>query len=188
LPRKSQPQHDEFPAHTGQGKWVPVTPTHALPEAFPYRVPLPDLPGAATLHMRVRGGVAVCERVEVDRNDGRSLTATDIRAIPFGRLIAEAPQKVIGRRNSAGDFAPLEPDELEQVRRAVSPKQGIPVDLADVAAVYRAALASGESPTAAVEDAFSLTPRTASRRVADARRAGHLGAALERRAGEKAGS
>jgi hypothetical protein len=67
---------------------------------------------------------------------------------------------------------------------SVTTKGGYDVDLAAVADVYRAAVAAGQPPILAVADHCKLSRRTAQRRVDDARKAGLLGAALRRRAGE----
>lgn len=173
---------------------IQVTPGVTVPEVFAYTVSPPDVPLSATVHMRIRGGNAICERAEVERYDGKSLTAQDIRGVAFGQLIAgAAPMAAMFPRPGSADpgdlVAPevnLEEADLERVQRAVQAQPHIPVELADVARVYRDALATGKPPTATVADTFQLSPRTASRRVADARKAGHLGAAIERRAGERA--
>jgi hypothetical protein len=162
-----------------------------IPEKFRYVVSPGDSPLTATVHIKMVDGIATCERAEVERDDGKSLTAQDIRRVAFGQLISEAPQVAAAAPRSGpirvGDKAQPGVDEsaLELVRRSVTIKPGIPVDLGEVARVYRAALRDGRPPTAAVADTFKLSPRTASRRVADARKAGRLGAALERRAGER---
>lgn len=123
-----------------------------------------DVPINVTVHLRIIDGVATCHHVEVERHDGQPLTAVDIRRVPFGQLISTGSQ---GFLTSSPRAAP-DPESF----------------LEEVASVYRKALREGEPPTAAVAQAFGLSERTASRRVADARKAGHLGAALNRRGGE----
>ncbi len=171
---------------------VEVTPGVDIPAAFSYTVAPPDSPLTATVHMVVRNDVAVCERVEAARRDGEPLTSAGVRTIPFGQLISEASATAASVERPGpirvGDRARHGEQELERVRRAVARTQGIPVDLADVARAYRAARLAGKPPTSTVAETFGLSDRTASRRVADARRVGLLGAALDRRAGEKVGA
>jgi hypothetical protein len=168
---------------------VEVVPGTSIPLEFSYTVTPAGSPLTATVHMRVRDGVAVCERVEAARRDSKPLSSTDVKTIPFGQLISEAPAVAASASRPGpirvGDRARAGEDELERVRRAVARKQGIPVDLADVAKVYRAAQVAGEPPIITISETFGVSERTASRRVADARHAGLLGPALDRRAGEK---
>lgn len=171
---------------------IEVTPGVTVPEEFSYAVSPPDVPITATVHIRIVDGVATCHRAEVERHDGQHLTAVDIRRVAFGQLVSEAPQVAAmtqGGPIDVGDrvpkpYAGVDEGALDRVRHATAVKGGIPVSLEEVARVYRRALRDSESPTAAVAEAFSLSERTASRRVADARKAGHLGAALNRRGGE----
>jgi hypothetical protein len=191
MPAKPAPWEIHYEPDTER---VEVTPGIAVPARFSYTVTPADQPLSATVHMHIHDGLAVCDRVEVERRDGEPLTAQAIRTVPFGQLITEAPQVAAMARRSGpirvGDRAGDHVGEraLQRVREAVTRKAGIPVDLADVRDVYRAALVAGRPPTAEVADAFNMSPRTASRRVADARAAGLLGEALERRAGEKVGA
>ena len=117
--------------------------------------------------MRDQDGFGVLVSVEVTRSDGRPLTIGDVRGVDFGRLVlqANANRRTTGARARANGTTPT---ELERV-----------------AEIYRAALADGDPPTRAVQDAFNVSKRTASRLVSRARDAGHLGAAVRRRAGER---
>jgi hypothetical protein len=73
----------------------------------------------------------------------------------------------------------VEPIARPQRRRLVTPEL-----LAEVADVYRTALAAGQAPTQAVERHFTTTHSTAARWVREARKAGVLGQSQGPKAGE----
>lgn len=83
------------------------------------------------------------------------------------------------------------PGGLEELKALADhrPRRGARISdslLQDVARVYRAALRSGENPTAAVASAIPVARSTAGRYVSQARARGYLGEALGPRAGERA--
>jgi hypothetical protein len=95
-----------------------------------------------------------------------------------------------GRQDLEGlprDVAAAAVNAMQAVRAQVKPKRRRTLTrelLADVADTYRTALADGEPPTQAVANRFSVSHRTATRWVAEARAAGELGAAIGPVAGE----
>lgn len=167
---------------------VEIAPGLTVPPAFCYSVSPPAVPLTVSVHICIRDGVAVCDRVEVARHDGRSVTAQDVRGVTFGELIASAPLMAASATHSGpirvGDPARAGEDELVRVRRAMAANASIPVDLSELATVYRDAMRDGQPPIPAVASVFGLSYRTAQRRVNAAREAGHLGEAIRRRAGE----
>ena len=111
------------------------------------------------------------------KTNSSALTAEVLRRVPWGTLIRDTraqlrkgshagdvwPSAVLGTRAGLAErFAPArgkaQTDEAHEA----------------VATVYRRAWQSGERPTKAVADAFSISYSTASKRVAAARRAGYL--------------
>jgi pyruvate/2-oxoglutarate dehydrogenase complex dihydrolipoamide acyltransferase (E2) component len=124
-------------------------------------------PIEATVKMRLEDGFGVLVGIEIARTDNKPLTIRDVRSIDFGKLTTRA-NALRGAQPHATRVNSTNPTELEKV-----------------AEIYRAALETGAAPTKAVQEAFSVSRRTASRLVSRSREAGHLGAAVRRRAGER---
>jgi hypothetical protein len=104
----------------------------------------------------------------IGKPDGRGLTQEE--AYEVAALAAQM-------REGRPAFPPR-----PQRRRTITPEL-----LEEVAEVYRQAVSKGEPPTVGVSEQFHVSHRTAARWVAEARKAGVLGAALGTRAGEDRG-
>lgn len=129
----------------------------------------------------------------VARGEGEAITPAGLRRVPLGRIIRLIEGSLPARLtvDKEGRVVPVAEDRQARAayRRAVTRRRNegarwrLDADtLAKVADVYRSALASGASPTAAVEDYFRLGNRAqAARWVKRAREEGHLGAAPGRR-------
>jgi hypothetical protein len=142
---------------------------------------------------QLRGGrlEPVSVRIASDPDgDVRPVTATAIREMPLGEMLAASRQRIdwaarstSDQHQSPGYSFTLDPatDELvaQQLKTMTidGPHRGqalSPDDLAAVAAVYRRAWANGETVTRAVQDAFHLSRGGAAKRIMRAREAGLL--------------
>ncbi len=136
-------------------------------------------------------GVPVVNSITVERAEGLpSLSGTELRQIPIAHIVEEAARRLAmvttltadggsfitfpakGRRQAKADA---------QVRPAMRRRTITPDLLRDVARIYRS---NPSEPTAAVRDAFEVSPATASRWVERAREDGFLGRAIPGKPGE----
>jgi hypothetical protein len=137
-----------------------------------------------------------CRRLEVRALGGAEITGDTLRRIPVGRILGEALTLAAWRVERPGvavNPIPAAAERLafyeEHASSARRPRRGSPVTeehLAQVAALYRAALDRGDAPTQAVAETMHAARSTAARWVGMARSRGLLGASIPGRAGEAA--
>ncbi len=165
-----------------------------LPSAFTARY-TPDSGPAVELAVTIEGGSPVCQEIRVLRDPGGpSLTGTEIRRVPIVDVIEHACRQVAVRfveQFPDGSTAWEPTFDDEPARRTVArdvttarQRRHVTDDLLrDVARVYRANRDS--SPTASVQETFTVSRATATRWIKLARERGFLGKAIKGKAGEQ---
>jgi hypothetical protein len=118
--------------------------------------------------------------VRVEAYPGETVTAETLRAIPFGRLIAEKRRS----QESLHRYVARHAAEPERVKEALRVADAAGANLEGVAALYREAHALGRSARQEIAEAFDISPSTAAKRIMAARKAGLLGPARPGKAGE----
>jgi hypothetical protein len=114
------------------------------------------------------------------------LTGEVLRRVPWGTLIRDDRVRLSKALRSGEVRTSAALGSTDELADRFAPARGrtrTPEALEAVATVYREAWHSGESPTRAVADAFQISYSTAAKRVAAARRAGHLPPASPGKAG-----
>jgi hypothetical protein len=149
--------------------------------------PSTKAPLLVDLEWSLVGGRAEPVRVTISSRDGeRPITAEMVRRVPLGKIVADtrAERHAYWEQENA-KFYPSETDEQrDNIARAAEvhrPDGG----LSEVADVYRAAWARGDSVQQAVKDRFNLSDSGAAKRIARARARGYLGEAIGTVAGER---
>lgn len=140
-------------------------------------------------------GVPQCREIAFESSPhGREVRAADLRGLRVEDLLEWATQYGVGRSDVDDDGRPRFTLSLEDrdsgtnlaaIRKARRERKRKITDglLREVAEVYRANL--GSNPTQAVADHFDRAHRTAALWVQRAREAGHLGASVPGKAGER---
>lgn len=111
----------------------------------------------------------------------RQFAAAVVGDVPEGTPLSELDPAAVRQLVTLGDNA------VAGVRGTMRPSRRriiTPGLLKEVADVYRAALNAGRPPTIEVAEHFMVSHRTATRWVGEARKGGHLGAAVGPKAGE----
>lgn len=123
-------------------------------------------------------------------NDGQAVTATNLRQLPLGEILAESRQLISKEAAlqkellSKAGYTPSSANMTLPVHiplfvpfAETGPRRGQPLsgdDLRLVAEIYKAAYQRSESVQRAVADAFHIAPSTATKRIMAARKAGLL--------------
>lgn len=169
---------------TRGGRVRRVAPGLAMPS--PLIVKVEDFHGYdLELVLVPHAGRIAAESVKVkQRRGGPPVTSEAIRSVPVARLVREAAPALLSiEQTDSGAAAGVpntSPDRIALLRAAG------PVDetLRLVAHAYRVGLATGATPTKAVEETFNVSRATASRWISNARARGFLGPAEVGKAGE----
>ncbi|MDQ6854728.1 MAG: DUF6214 family protein, partial [Actinomycetota bacterium] len=157
-----------------------------LPAKFGDSFPDPDRGLHVEVDCVVEDTTPVCTAVSVWRLDGSPLRPDDLNSLPLEKY-ADAAAETHSFQMPPGTPIGMHVAEIHAPGRDPSFQRRHTVtdnDLRRVAATYRAALETGNPPTAAVEDEFQVSRATAGRLVRRARDRGFLGAATPRKAGE----
>ncbi|HUC05442.1 MAG TPA: hypothetical protein VL961_08575 [Acidimicrobiales bacterium] len=177
--------------------WVRTSPVTAIPTVFGSYVDDPSQPFTFELEVRTRPGrrPEVTELLIAARGeDSASITTDKLRGVHVARALTLALDAATQRFTHGDEDVPPGPDDPcaagADAAPAPRPVRGTPTStgfLQLVADTYRAAVASGSrSPVEEVRRQFETSRPTAGRWVVQARRAGLLGEALGRTAGEVA--
>jgi hypothetical protein len=169
-------------------RFVPWRDGYMLPDPFSAKFDGDWLPGTVELELAVGDGDVHCTTIAVHARQGEPLTARGLRDIPLGAFIRMATAITLVPRETTADgrtiinmtppkYAPLEVSAPRPQRRLSDEC------LREVATIYKAALATKEPPTRAVEQRHSQGPisyKTAARWVEETRKAGFLPAVEKR--------
>lgn len=182
--------------HSQQAAGVRTNPRDVEPFATVWVIDETWMPymAKAVIEATARGPQCV-ELTLVARADGEPITPAGLRRVPLGRIVRLVEDRLAATLtlDESGRPAARSQDEERRIRakyrRAVTVQQKEgrrwvldAGQLAQVADVYRRALATGGHPTAAVQDYFKLGTRAqAAKWVKRAREEGHLGPAPGRR-------
>jgi hypothetical protein len=190
-------------------QWVSFGDGLALPERLRATLrPHDRRRPACELWIGLEHGKPVCTGVRFDRQDDEApaLTMRVLKEAPIGGYVRAAVAQMAAkptrdeelgtgkafmldgerawRTRAGGAITWQQALSDAQAERRPRRRAGIQVDLAEVARVYRQALAMGAHPTQAVKDHWHISRTHASRYIGRAREAGELGPAAPRRAGE----
>jgi hypothetical protein len=145
-------------------------------------------------------GTVACRAIEVRAADGEAVTGETLRRLPVAKLTRQAVAGAARLYQPVTDGGPpifhltgapvrAHADFYNSYTRdARRPRRGSPLTpqhLAQVAALYRAALQRGDPPTQTIASEMHAARSTAARWVALAREQGLLGASLPGQAGEQ---
>jgi hypothetical protein len=144
-------------------------------------------------------GTVACRGIEIRAADGEAVTGEALRRLPVAKLTKQAVAAAALHRTVTDDGTPIlnltrQPARLHAdfynsyTQDARRPRRGSPLTpqhLAQVAALYRAALQRGDPPTRTIATELHAARSTAARWVALAREQGLLGASLPGQAGER---
>lgn len=122
--------------------------------------------------------------VQIARADGGAVTGTAIRSLPLGELLHDERRWIVKEAQGMVAISTRRPppswnEHLPKAAGfvATGPHRGrghSEAELEQVAAVYRAAFAVGDSVQRAVAEALMIAPSTATKRIMAARKAGLL--------------
>lgn len=169
---------------TKGGKVRRVAPGLAM--ASPLVVEVEDFNGYdLELVLAPHAGRVAAESVKItQRRGGPAVTSEAIRSVPVARLVREAAPALLSiERTDHGSAAGVPNAAADRIAllRAAGP---VDETLRLVAHAYRVGLATGATPTKAVEETFDVSRATAGRWIAQARARGFLGPAEVGKAGE----
>lgn len=143
----------------------------------------------------VEGGSPVCREVHIAAVDGgREVTCSGLAGVRVEDMLEKTMKALIWEGDASHRDDPerwswpsgqVQREGLRELRAARARRRVKVTDdmLQEVARVYRACVT--DKPTQSVADHFGVGHRTATRYVAQARQAGHLGAAIKGKAGEQ---
>ncbi len=177
--------------------WIVFRDGVVLPRAFDATIEQVGEPLRATLRVEIDdSGGATCRRLTLEPVDGSALTTTATRNVRVSELLRAAVNAAHTRFVPRPDGS-LEPrmmsladvERFQQDFPSVDRRRGkTPMsrpELERIAEIYREALRSGLPPTATVAERQQVARSTAGRWIAAARKAGILGQAIPRKAGER---
>lgn len=163
-----------------------------VPERAVWRHDGYDGSPSVRVEFELRDGQPVCVGVQFEANsDGRGVLTGDLNTLPsLNRLAVEVFAELSSGMVAEGDDSALEGmDVASQIRAKIDRQFGAKADrkadirtdaeLQEVAKVYRENV--HEHPRRAVEVAFGMSSRTASRRIEQARARGYLPATTQGR-------
>jgi len=109
------------------------------------------------------------------------LTTTTLRGLPFASIVAELRREMLTQDADFYDWLAHQPEyqseadqaKLRRLRSRGSGRQSAAA-LTEVAQVYRHAWETGQPPTRAVAEHFTISQSAAAKRVSRARQAGYL--------------
>ncbi len=176
--------------------WVRLRDGVMLPRAFEATIEQVGEPLRATLGVEIdETGGATCRRLTLEPVDGSAVTTTATRNVRVSELLRTACNAAHYRYVLGPDGSPeprmMSLADVERFRRdfrGVDRRRGktpMSHELARAVLIYREALRSGLPPTATVAERQQVARSTAGRRIAAARKAGLLGQAIPRKAGER---
>ena len=179
--------------------WVLLRDGVMLPRVFEATIEQVGEPLRATVGVEIdETGGATCRRLTLEPVDGSAVTTSAARNVRVPELLRAAVNAAHHRFVLGLDGSPeptkMSGADVERFRRDVPDVdrcQGFsstpmnPVVLERITEIYREALRSGLPPTATVAERQQVARSTAGRWIAAARKAGILGQAIPRKAGEK---
>lgn len=177
--------------------WILLRDGVMLPCAFEATIEQVGEPLRATVGVEIdQTRAATCRRLTLERVDGSEVTTTAARNVRVPELLRVACNAAHHRFSLGPDGSPeltkmsgADVERFQQDFPSVDRRRGkTPMsrpELERIAEIYREALRSGLPPTATVAERQQVARSTAGRWIAAARKAGILGPAIPRKAGER---
>jgi hypothetical protein len=148
--------------------------THTDSTHFPWVDPVTGKSfDVATKIQQVNGAYRMIG-ISIQSVDGEQLTVEQYRRVPISTLMKKALSRIAPK------------PEMKATLKGAQRGSTLPDDLLEeVAQLYKQAVNYGNSPIAAIAQAFGVSQSTAAKRVMLARKLGYLGEAVRGKAGEK---